>query len=698
MYVFRTITLIVSLACVLICACDGGYEQPAIQPCGDSILDVGEVCDDGNLVSGDGCGSDCLSDETCGNGITDVAAGETCDDGNTLTESCAYGLTGCTVCDATCQSITVCPSGYTSGGEAGCKDIDECATSNGGCDPLTVCRNTLSSRTCGACPSGYTGDGETGCTDIDECASNNGGCDALTVCTNTSGSRTCGACPSGYTGDGETGCTDIDECASNNGGCDPLTVCTNTPGSRTCSACPSGYSGDGETGCTDIDECASSNGGCDPLTVCTNTPGSRTCGACPSGYSGDGETGCTDIDECASNNGGCDVNATCTNTPGSFACTCNTYYVGDGFTCDHDECTAGIHDCDPNAFCTNLPGSFSCTCNDGFSEDARGVCIQNALWNRSFSDHTYSSGETRTYGVAADSQGNIIVAGIFNRLVDFGGGDLDSHDTNGDRWLNGDIFVAKYDPDGQHLWSHAFGYSQRQMATSVAVGPDDSVVVVGNARGDVDFGEGTNTNGGGLDIFIAKFDSDGYHMWSGLYGDSEHQLVADVAVDRWGSIFLTGHFFGSLSFGGVAVVSNGGSICSGFVVDPGLGCKYGDVFIAKLASNGVQSWLNSYGDGHDQHGTSVAVDDFGNIVFTGGFAGNINFGGSTFSPSDPWNIRDDDVFIASLTSLGSHRWSQSFGTPNHSRRQVGTAVAFDINRNVILFGETDGSIGFGGGD
>ncbi|MFA5625329.1 MAG: hypothetical protein WC966_09810, partial [Bradymonadales bacterium] len=48
--------------------------------CGNGELDAGEVCDDGNRVSGDGCSADCLSDESCGNGIVDE--GEFCDDGN----------------------------------------------------------------------------------------------------------------------------------------------------------------------------------------------------------------------------------------------------------------------------------------------------------------------------------------------------------------------------------------------------------------------------------------------------------------------------------------------------------------------------------------------------------------------------------------------------------------------------------------
>jgi cysteine-rich repeat protein len=46
--------------------------------CGDGVLDPGEECDDGNLVDGDGCDSNCTRPH-CGNGIKD--AGEDCDDG-----------------------------------------------------------------------------------------------------------------------------------------------------------------------------------------------------------------------------------------------------------------------------------------------------------------------------------------------------------------------------------------------------------------------------------------------------------------------------------------------------------------------------------------------------------------------------------------------------------------------------------------
>jgi len=62
--------------------------------CGDGRRGPGEVCDDGNVESGDGCSADCSSGETCGNGEVDPAVGESCDDGNHMShDGCSSGCT-----------------------------------------------------------------------------------------------------------------------------------------------------------------------------------------------------------------------------------------------------------------------------------------------------------------------------------------------------------------------------------------------------------------------------------------------------------------------------------------------------------------------------------------------------------------------------------------------------------------------------
>ncbi|MBI5504618.1 MAG: DUF4215 domain-containing protein [Deltaproteobacteria bacterium] len=58
---------------------DGCDSNCTVTACGNAIVTSGEVCDDGNDVDGDGCDSNCTA-TACGNGV--ASSGEQCDDGN----------------------------------------------------------------------------------------------------------------------------------------------------------------------------------------------------------------------------------------------------------------------------------------------------------------------------------------------------------------------------------------------------------------------------------------------------------------------------------------------------------------------------------------------------------------------------------------------------------------------------------------
>jgi cysteine-rich repeat protein len=76
----RTFTLLI-LVTSAACGTNNGDDGGAL--CGDSIVDPGEQCDDGNRVGGDGCSSICQTETpqaACGDGQLD--ADEACDDGN----------------------------------------------------------------------------------------------------------------------------------------------------------------------------------------------------------------------------------------------------------------------------------------------------------------------------------------------------------------------------------------------------------------------------------------------------------------------------------------------------------------------------------------------------------------------------------------------------------------------------------------
>jgi len=60
---------------------DGCDARCIVELCGDGFLDLDEECDDGNQINGDGCDAECFIEE-CGNRV--LQFGEQCDDGNLI--------------------------------------------------------------------------------------------------------------------------------------------------------------------------------------------------------------------------------------------------------------------------------------------------------------------------------------------------------------------------------------------------------------------------------------------------------------------------------------------------------------------------------------------------------------------------------------------------------------------------------------
>ena len=130
----------------------GAGEGDAV--CGDSKLEVGEVCDDGNTAGGDGCAADCSAVEagytcsggtptsadtcitTCGDGLR--AGVEVCDDGNVAgSDGCSLTCTiepGFTCAGGSPTAADTCITTCGDGLRAGAEVCDDSNTASGdGC-------------------------------------------------------------------------------------------------------------------------------------------------------------------------------------------------------------------------------------------------------------------------------------------------------------------------------------------------------------------------------------------------------------------------------------------------------------------------------------------------------------------------------------------------------------------------------------
>lgn len=348
-------------------------------------------------------------------------------------------------------------------------------------------------------------------------------------------------------------------------------------------------------------------------------------------------------------------------------------YSGGAGTAGVGVCTEGVSTCAADGLtfgpCMGEVTPQSEDCSTPTDEDCDGqtpLCA--AMWAGLYGDTT---GGQFVWGVGVDAAtGDSVITGDFEGTIDFGGGA-----TYTSLGLY-DIFLARFDPAGALLWSKTFGDVALQSAQAVAVGPMGEVVITGFFQGTVNFGGGALTTAGGADIFVAKFDASGAHVWSKKFGSAtDDQYGLAVAIDPLGDVVVTGSYKGAINFGGANLTSGGGA----------------DIYLLKLAgATGNHLFSQRFGDAAiDQAGRAVATDAMGNILLTGKFEGTVNFGGAALASAG-----SADAFLAKFDTAGVHIFSARFGDAAY---QIGRGVGADAAGNIVVVGDFAGAVDLGGG-
>jgi hypothetical protein len=259
----------------------------------------------------------------------------------------------------------------------------------------------------------------------------------------------------------------------------------------------------------------------------------------------------------------------------------------------------------------------------------------NLIWAKS--EGSYES--EKALGVAYDASGNVYTCGYFTDSTRFGGTAITGNGYH-------DIFIAKYDANGNRQWMKHAGGPGRDEALSIKCNSAGEIYICGMYSDGAVFGSTTlNTpttaTGQYLNAFLAKYSSDGTMQWVESAGGDYDDVGWSITIDNSQKVYMTGEFHAYALFDSYALTTNG----------------HGDVFVAAYDASGNAQWAVGAGGTLSDRARGIGTDG-NNLYITGQFGSSVNFGSSTVIAMD-----SSDIFMAGLDNTGAFLWSKSVSGP-----------------------------------
>ena len=244
------------------------------------------------------------------------------------------------------------------------------------------------------------------------------------------------------------------------------------------------------------------------------------------------------------------------------------------------------------------------------------------------SDGVYVSGDTQSYGAGSrdallieyDSDGNQMWNTTWGGAGSDRGYDVDvasdgvyltgSTDSYGAGMA--DVYLVKYDSDGNQLWNITWGGALDDYGNGLAVA-SDGIYVTGY----------TDSFGGGeydYDVLLIKYDSDGNEMWNTTWGGANYDLGYRLTVASDG-VYATGTTY---SYGAGTY----------------------DAYLIKYDSDGNQMWNTTWGGAGTDRGCDLDVTSDGVYV-----AGH----------TDSYGAGAYDAMLTKYDSDGNQMWNTTWG-------------------------------------
>ncbi len=293
--------------------------------------------------------------------------------------------------------------------------------------------------------------------------------------------------------------------------------------------------------------------------------------------------------------------------------------------------------------------------------------------------------------MVVDDSGNVYTTGYYYHEADFNPSPSDTLIlTNLSTSDNNNIFVTKFDANGNIVWAKGIGGSNDDQGTSIALDDSGYVYVAGTNSFNIDYDPGpavylTGNYGG---IFVLKLTNAGDYVWAKGFADPSLQGDINIALDSHANIYIAGAFIGTCDFNPDTTAT-----ATFFMTSAGTSGSQ-DIFVSKLTRDGNFVWAEKFGGSSpSDYAYDICVDAQDNIYFTGRTTSGTNLdwdpgAGVLHLPYSPAG----NPYITKLDSAGNLKWAKTFF--NYSNVGMGRSIKTDAQGNVYSTGYFTGPLDF----
>jgi hypothetical protein len=300
------------------------------------------------------------------------------------------------------------------------------------------------------------------------------------------------------------------------------------------------------------------------------------------------------------------------------------------------------------------------------------------------------NGTSSASGLAVDTRGNILVAGLFKGSADFNPSPTVTEELTTEN-EDGAMFAWKLDRTGTLGYARAFHTTADIEPSVVFLDGNGNGYVSGRFTGTADLDPSTTSKslvaaGSVWTPFVTKLGFAGNFVWgkslrtvSAVSGISN--AITGMSVDGIGNVYAAGTFAGTADF------------------DPGTGTSNltstgnsADGFAWKLDASGALVYARRFGGAGAETLTDLGLDKAGNVYLTGTFTGVADFDPGTGIANLGSGSGAADTYVLKLSPTGNLVYTRSLGGAWSTTRATG--IFADGAGNMYLTGGFSGKADF----